>query len=320
MLLLFAFAAALGAQAQANSAATVPVGDQAIVVTGQKDTHTAVEEFVRSLTTTTSGGQLSRFEHEVCPAVFGIAKPQADAVAARIRLVAKSVGIVVGSQNCAPNVLLLVTSDKKAFLEELRRHRGDDFGITGRQFRALEDAPGPAAAWQVQGPAMTADGVDLTEDTTQGVVVNRTVAPPSRITVPVHPQFDASILVVERKALVGVTTTQLADYTAIRGADGGGPRAAGQFGCADDPPRARSADRRRGAGHHDPVGLRLPGELLRCEARPSHRRAALRDRPRHGRAARLQAAAPAVGRQSFVSRSCRSRSCRPHSRRSRSGR
>ena len=231
MLLLFAFAAAVGGQAQASPATAAPVGDEAIVVTGQKDTHKAVEEFVRSLTTTASGGQLSRFEHEVCPAVFGIAKPQADGVAARIRMVAKSVGIVVGGQNCAPNVLLLVTSDKKAFLEELRRHRGDDFGITGRQFRALEDAPGPAAAWQVQGPAMTADGVDLTEDTTQGVVVNRTVAPPSRITAPVHPQFDASIVVVERKALVGVTTTQLADYTAIRALTGADPARLGNSGA-----------------------------------------------------------------------------------------
>ena len=227
MLFLFAFAAALAAQAPAAAQPT----DDAIVVTGQKDTRKAVDDFVRSLTTTTSGGQLSRFEHEVCPAVFGIAKPQADAVANRIRLVAKSVGIVVGGDHCAPNVLLLVTSDKNAFLEELRRHRADDFGISGRKLRALEDTPGPAAAWQVKGPAMTADGVDLTEDTTQGVVVNRTVAPSSRITVPVHPQFDASIVVVERRALVGVTTTQLADYTAIRALTGADPARLGNSGA-----------------------------------------------------------------------------------------
>ena len=227
MLFAFAFAAALAAQVPAEA----PPTDDAIVVTGQKDTRKAVDDFVRSLTTTTSGGQLSRFEHEVCPAVFGIPKPQADAVANRIRLVAKSVGIVVGAQGCTPNVLLLVTSDKKAFLEELRRHRGDDFGISGRKFKALEEAPGPAAAWQVQGPAMSADGVGLTEDTTQGVVVNRTVAPSSRITVPVHPQFDASIVVVERKALVGVTTTQLADYTAIRALTGADPARLGNSGA-----------------------------------------------------------------------------------------
>lgn len=222
MAFLFAFAAALAVHAPAAPTDVAANGDEAIVVTGQKDSGKAVDDFVRSLTTTT-GGQLSRFEHQVCPAVLGLDKPQADAIAARIRLVAKSVGIVVGGDHCAPNVLLLVTSDKKAFLEELRRHRADDFGLSDRRFHELEEAPGPAAAWQVQGPAITADGVDLTEDTTQGVVVNRTVDPSSRITVQVHPQFDASIVVVERKALLGLTTTQLADYTAIRALTGADP-------------------------------------------------------------------------------------------------
>jgi hypothetical protein len=206
--------ALLATAAQAQNA--VPAPDQPIVVTGQKDMPRAVEEFVKSLTPATSGGQLSRFEHKVCPKVFGLAQPQADAVEQRIRLVAKSVGIAVSTGRCAPNVLLLVTSDKTAFLKELQRHSADYFGLTGRQFRDLERIPGPAVAWQVRGPMMNADGQELTEDTTQGVVTNRTIARSSRITVPVHPQFDTSVVLVERKALVGLTTTQLADYAALR--------------------------------------------------------------------------------------------------------
>lgn len=220
-MLLFAFAAALSAAPPVQNAA--PSTDEAIVVTGQKDSQKAIDDFVRSLTPTTSAGQLSRFEHSVCPAVFGLAAPQARAVETRIRQIATSVGIVVAGEHCAPNVLLLVTSDKTAFLKELQRHGSDYFGLTGRQFRDLERAPGPAAAWQVQGPAMTADGVDLSEDTTQGIVVNRTIDPSSRITVQVHPQFDASVVVVERKALVGMTTTQLADYAAVRALTGADP-------------------------------------------------------------------------------------------------
>ena len=213
--------AALAAQqpAPANS----PPVDQAIVITGQKDQGKAIQDFVGALTAVPSNRQLSRFEHEVCPAVYGLAKPQADAVANRIRLVAKNVGIAVGGAHCAPNVLLLVTSDKSAFLKELQRHSADYLGLTDKQFRKLEREPGSAAAWQTQGPAMTEDGVDLTEDTTQGVVVNRTIDPSSRITQPVHPQFDTSVVVVERKALVGMTVTQLADYTAVRALTGADP-------------------------------------------------------------------------------------------------
>jgi hypothetical protein len=203
--------------------AQAPAADQAIVVTGQKDQRKAIQDFVGALTAVPSSRQLSRFEHEVCPAVYGLAKPQADAVVDRIRLVAKNVGIVVGGARCAPNVLLLVTSNKTAFLKELQRHSADYFGLKDKEFRKLEQAPGPAVAWQTQGPMVTADGVDITEDTTQGVPVNRTIEPSSRITERVHPQFDTSVVVVERKALVGTTVTQLADYTAVRALTGADP-------------------------------------------------------------------------------------------------
>lgn len=232
MMILFAFAAAIAAPtAAAAPQASAPAPDQPIVVTGQKDRRKAVEEFVRALTPVEEHGQLSRFEHEVCPAVFGLAPPQAQAVEQRIRQVAQSVGIVVGGANCTPDVLLLVTSDKKAFLQELQRHASNDYGITDAQFRDMERAPGHAAAWQVQGPMMTADGADLSEDTTQGVVVNRSIAPSSRITEPVHPQFDASVVVVERQALIGLTTTQLADYTAVRALTGADPARLGNSGA-----------------------------------------------------------------------------------------
>lgn len=219
----FVLALALAAQTAPAAAQAPPSDDQAIVVTGQKESRKAIQDFVGALTKVPSYEQLSRFEHSVCPAVYGLPKPQADAIAARIRLVAKTIGIVVGGDHCAPNVLVVATSDKQAFLEELRLHRADDFGITDSQIRALKKQTGPAAAWQVQGPPMTEDGKDLDVDPGVGQVVNRTIAGSSRLTVPVHPQFDGAVVVVERKALIGLTVTQLADYAAIRALTGADP-------------------------------------------------------------------------------------------------
>lgn len=224
ILLMLAAAAPAAAQpAGASAQGSAAPEDQAIVVTGQKESRKAIEDFVGALTRIPSYQQLSRFEHSVCPAVYGLAKAQADAIAARMRMVTKAVGVVVGGEHCTPNVLLVATSDKQAFLEELRRHRADDFGITDSQIRALEKQPGPGAAWQVQGPPMTEDGMDLDVDPGVGQVVNRTIVGGSRITVPVHPQFDGAVVVVERKALLGLTVTQLADYAAIRALTGADP-------------------------------------------------------------------------------------------------
>lgn len=229
-------AAAITAPLAAQPATPTPQtstapGDEAIVVTGQKESRRAIQDFVGALTKIPSYQQLSRFEHTVCPAVYGLPKAQADAVASRIRLIAKTIGIAVGGDRCAPNVLVVATSDKIAFLEELRKHRADDFGITDSQIHALEKEPGPAAAWQIQGPPMTEDGKDLDVDPSVGQVVNRTIAGSSRITEPVHPQFDGAMVVVERKALLGLTVTQLADYAAIRLLTGADPSRLGNSGA-----------------------------------------------------------------------------------------
>jgi hypothetical protein len=216
-------AAAVPAAAQADPSPAE--ANQEIVVTGQKDSHKAIADFVKSLTPTGPGGQLSRFEHSVCPVVYGLAKPQAEAVASRIREVSKSVGIVVGGKGCTPNVVVAATADKRVFIEALRHDRAGFFGdMPPRKIRAMENSPEPAAAWQIGGPLVGADGRELYVDPGSGAPVNRTIESPSRLTVPVRPQFDAAIVVVEKRALTGLTTTQLADYAALRlltGADPG---------------------------------------------------------------------------------------------------
>lgn len=231
MLLIFASVLAAPLAAQPAAQPSAAPSDEAIVVTGQKESRQAIQDFVGALTKIPSYQELSRFEHSVCPAVYGLPKAQADAIAGRVRLIAKTIGIVVGGEHCAPNVLVVATSDKLAFLEELRKHRADDFGITDSQIKALEKQPGPAAAWQIQGPPMTEDGKDLDVDPSTGVVVNRTVASSSRLSEPVHPQFDGSMVVVERKALLGLTVTQLADYAAIRLLTGADPAHLGNSGA-----------------------------------------------------------------------------------------
>jgi hypothetical protein len=205
--------------------------DQEIVVTGQKDSQKAIADFVHSLTPVDSNGQISRFEHTVCPVVYGLAQPQAAAVEARMRLVASNIGITVGGKGCVPNLVLAVTADKRVFLEALRHDRGDYFGdIPTRKIRAMERSPEPAAAWNIAGPPMSADGRELYWDPAFNSWRNSNIESGSRISVAVHPQFDAAIVVVEKRALAGVTTTQLADYAMIRALTGADPEKLGNSG------------------------------------------------------------------------------------------
>lgn len=195
---------------------------EVITVTGQRSSKQEIDEFVRDLTPVQFGGQMTRFEHSVCPAVIGLPQAQANAVAARMRLVASSVGITVAGPKCAPNILVVATSNKRELLRQIAQHRSDYFD-SGHQEREVERQPGPAAAWGVGGPPISARGVDLYVDPQIGLYMNRTTEGSSRITEPVRPQFDAAVVVVEKKALVGMTTTQLADYASIRALTGADP-------------------------------------------------------------------------------------------------
>jgi hypothetical protein len=216
------FALAAVATARVSGPAVAPA-DQPIVVTGEMDTRSAVKQFVRALTPTLFAGQISRFEHSVCPRVVGLAPAPSRAIEQRIRLISKAAGIVVDKQPCEADIVLIVTTDKKAFIEQLRHRKGEYFGsMVNYRIRDLEREPGPAAGWEVRGPEVDAEGVPLDDDGSAAVAslpdvpTSSTIDQPSRLADLDRPQFDAAVVVVERRALVGMTVTQLADYVGIR--------------------------------------------------------------------------------------------------------
>jgi hypothetical protein len=184
--------------------------DDPIIVTGRQ-LEEQVRAFVRALTPTRYvDTTISRFEKAVCPIVVGLAPAQNEAVAARLRLVADATGLLVSSSGCVPNMMLAVTADKQKFIRTVAsRFWGLGFGeMTPLQIRRLARSPGPAAAWQATG-LLKADG-------TPAFGQNRTTEAATRLRPAARWAFVGSYLVVERKALEGLTVTQLADYAAMR--------------------------------------------------------------------------------------------------------
>jgi hypothetical protein len=186
-----------------------------VVVTGTRERTEQVRDFVRALTPATSGS-IARFIDRVCPYVTGLRPAQNEAVAARLRAIAEAVGLDVAGRDCTPNALVIVTENKGAFIEALRRRQPGSFGaMTSGQVRSLGNAPGPAAAWQLEGP-VDSDGVPLFWDNLLGAYRNDTVQAASRIRSHGGRAFDAAALVVEASALEGLTWVQLSDYAAMR--------------------------------------------------------------------------------------------------------
>ncbi|GLR46823.1 hypothetical protein [Sphingomonas astaxanthinifaciens] len=191
--------------------------DIAIVVTGNRDIKKTIRQFVDTLTRSPGSRQLARFEQRICPKVFGLREPAAAKVTTRMRLVSAAVTRDVAPAKCVPNVMLVVTRDKAAFMREVARGRDNLFdGLSGSKVRTLVRDPAPVTAWQVLGGSLAADGRAITEEGTTGIQTNRTTEASTRIRPAVRQQFDFAVVVVDAKVIDGLNTTQLADYATMR--------------------------------------------------------------------------------------------------------
>lgn len=197
--------------------------DNQIIVNGQRE-RAEIEKFVNQLAPEQADIQLGKFLVPVCPGVVGLPEGQNELVEARMRKVAETVGAPVDAPGCVPDVIVIVARDKKAAIEDLRRRRPWLLGdIATADIRLLEGLPGPAAGWQVVGKTQS-DGMPLnrvrfggaTDMAATDALLAKSFSVVGRLQQPTVPQFLVSVVVVEARALDGVSTMQLADYATMR--------------------------------------------------------------------------------------------------------
>ena len=191
-------------------------GDE-IIVEGQRDRGKAIDAFVKALTPARAGGQLSRFDQSVCPASFGLDDGQNRQIVARMKAVAQAAGLTVAAEGCRPNALVITVRDKDEFVAVMRKERPAFFVDPLGMPLQIPKVAGPAVAWHVKG-MVDSDGVRaaVADSATGGRYYEVSTSMMSRIRPNVRPDFLAGVLVIDVDALVGLTTTQIADYAAMR--------------------------------------------------------------------------------------------------------
>lgn len=187
-----------------------------IVVQGTRDRDRQIANFVEALTDAPFRGQLSRFDWAVCPAAVGLSDAQNRDIAARMRRVAAGAGIDVAEGDCRPNVLVMIAGSKRGLIESLaRRYPAYFTDISRRGVRRLARSEGPAAAWHVE-TLVGSDGRPMQRDILTGQYALETSADATRLRPMSRPHFVMAVVVVEAASLAGLTTTQVADYAAMR--------------------------------------------------------------------------------------------------------
>jgi len=222
--LLLSFLLAAGAAVPGHTQQPEPASADAqsgtIVVQGQRTSGKTIDNFVRDLTPAPFGGQLGRFEDPVCPVVLGMPAREGQLVQDRLRQVAGAVGMKTAPAKCVPNLYVLIGRNKKEVIEGLdRKFPALLTGLSRREIGAMKEVPGPAVSWQIL-DRIGADGMPLAVARmgadAEPVRIVRGVGAISRISALTKVKFVASLIMFEAPALDGVTTRQLADYTAMR--------------------------------------------------------------------------------------------------------
>lgn len=187
-----------------------------ITVTGVRDLEKEAREFVTALTPAAINGNVARFETNVCPRAIGAVPAQAALIEKRLRTIAKAAGLLLGEEGCRPNALMIITGDKRALITALQK-RGNYFGdrTTPSEIRRLVRDPGPTAFWRLEG-FVTAFGTPLGRNEGGEIEYRQNNSRASRISTGTRLAVDGAILIVEARALDGLTTIQLADYAAMR--------------------------------------------------------------------------------------------------------
>lgn len=167
--------------------------------------------YVRSVSTLSSDGQISRRPNRLCPFVAGAPAEVNTYVTARMREVGQEVGVQFERNACQPNLLVLFSREPEAMLRQARKRRKINFEpASPTQVQRFLDDTRPVRWWHsvVAIPALGAFALDGSIEGA-GQVVR---AGGSRIVPATRSVIRGSLIVVDARQTNGVKIGTLADY------------------------------------------------------------------------------------------------------------
>lgn len=223
-LLLPVLAHAQQAQLPANSAAPAkdhPAGSgESILVTARPlPPKEEIRALARAITPPTMANEpLPRFFESVCFGSQGLDRQTLIDIGNRLAMDADEAGLRLGGDGCNPNIVIFFVDGVEGEIKKLLQCRWWVFGYrTLSEIREIVDERGPVRAWSnVETRSREGNRIG------SGGFLHVSVA--SRIASPIRQDALASVVLVERKAIIGKTPVQIADYIAMRTLAGVRPR------------------------------------------------------------------------------------------------
>jgi hypothetical protein len=192
----------------------------------EDDLRIVIGEFIGEVAKPSLGRGLARWNRRVCVGVANLENTAAQYLVDRISALVVEVGLPPGEPGCAPDVIVLFTTDGASAAEmmvdaqpRLFRPSGNLGGTNlGRQaLDEFQESERAVRWWHVSMPVDARTGVAAirTNSSPSEAAPTINVAGPSRIHSGISDDLERVIIVVDSRRLTGTTWQQLGDYLAF---------------------------------------------------------------------------------------------------------
>lgn len=216
---------ALAQQASAPASAAAPAQDHPasqsdpIVVTARPlPPKEEIRSLARTITPPTPPGEpMARFYDSVCFGTAGLDSQTLEDIGHRLAVDAEEAGLQLAGDGCKPNVIILFVDGVDSQVHTLVQRKWWVFGDRSpSEIRTVVNEKGPVRAWS-NNETRSRDGNRIQAN---GVLK---IESASRIVAPIRRDTLASVVLIERSALLDKTTRQIGDYAAMRALAGAQP-------------------------------------------------------------------------------------------------
>lgn len=186
-----------------------------IVVSGVADQPERREKFATDVSTSYPSTPLALYEPgDYCPGVVGLSSDRNRAIAERMRRVAGEAGMQPAEGECQTSALVLFADDRADLLKRFRKMHPEYFlKLTDEtiDFQGRDDS---VMAWQLLA-RVDRNGVPVAVEE-NGIQIVAVTSGMTRLEAASRPVVAMTVLLIERSAVRGLTTQQIADFALMR--------------------------------------------------------------------------------------------------------
>ena len=210
-LLSFSVSGASSADAQSIS----PAENDEILVTGTKEEEKVIDRYLRDLSDVDPQSPMARYEpNQYCPRVLGLAAKVNAEIATRMKQVAQAAGVRPAGADCLTSALIIFADDHNTMQKTFRKMHPEYFQELSGEAINYQGRGTNVLSWKLIGRLdKNLNPVATDNDGIQIVDVGVTS---SRLQAASRPVVAMSVILILRRAVIGLTTRQIADYALMR--------------------------------------------------------------------------------------------------------